>query len=154
MTDDEIALLGLKAKRVRFRSERYASCRPNGRGTSDATPKRLTLQKPHPKGYQAVRTAAIRSEHGPWCRHCRKRFINRPRGLCWGCYYAPGVKEMYPSTSKYARRGVGNLSGGVPLPLKPTTAAPGTPEKLAVMEARAAAGFAVFHPLDAPGDLS
>jgi hypothetical protein len=36
----------------------------------------------------------------------------------------------------------------------PTTAAPGTPEKLAVLESRAAAGLAIFHPADArwPGD--
>jgi hypothetical protein len=37
----------------------------------------------------------------PICRHCRKRPVNRPCGLCWGCYYAPGVKELYPSTSKF-----------------------------------------------------
>lgn len=80
--------------------------------------------------------------------------MNRPRGLCWSCYYTPGVKEMYQSDSKYARRGVGNFSGDAPLPESPATAAPGTPEKVAVMEQRAAGGFAVFHPADAkyPGD--
>ena len=45
------------------------------------------------------------------CRHCSKSKVNRPRGLCWSCYYTPGVKELYPSTSKYARRGVGNFTG-------------------------------------------
>jgi len=64
------------------------------------------------------------------------------------------VKEMYPSTSKYARRGVGNFSGNAPLPEAPTTAVPGTPEKLAVLEERARLKQAIFHPADAryPGD--
>ena len=53
------------------------------------------------------------------CRHCSKSKVNRPRGLCWSCYYTPGVKELYPSTSKYARRGVGNFTGNAPLPAVP-----------------------------------
>ena len=56
---------------------------------------------------------------------------------------------MYPSTSKYARRGVGNFTGNAPLPPSPTTAAPGTPEKLAVLEQRARLKQALFHPADA-----
>ena len=83
------------------------------------------------------------------CRHCSKCKVNRPRGLCWSCYYTPGVKELYPSTSKYARRGVGNFSGNAPLPDAPTTAGPGTPEKLAVLEQRAKMKQALFHPADA-----
>ena len=31
----------------------------------------------------------------PICRHCTKSKVNRPRGLCWSCYYTPGVKEQY-----------------------------------------------------------
>jgi hypothetical protein len=85
----------------------------------------------------------------PICRHCTKSKVNRPRGLCWSCYYTPGVKELYPSTSKYARRGVGNFTGSAPLPAAPTTAAPGTPEKLAVLEQRAKMKQAIFHPADA-----
>jgi hypothetical protein len=83
------------------------------------------------------------------CRHCGAEKVNRPRGLGWQCYYTPGVKELYPSTSKYARRGVGNVAGGVPLAAEPTTAVPGTPEKLAVLQRRAADGRAIFHPADA-----
>ena len=85
----------------------------------------------------------------PVCKHCRNHKVNRPRGLCWSCYYTPGVKEQYPSTSKYARRGVGNFSGNAPLAAAPTTAAPGTPEKLAVLEMRAKMKQAIFHPADA-----
>lgn len=82
------------------------------------------------------------------CRHCGIAKVNRPRGLCWHCYYTPGVKDLYPSTSKYARRGSGNLTGVAPLPESPTTAPPGTPEKLEVLAARAKAGQAIFHPAD------
>jgi hypothetical protein len=83
------------------------------------------------------------------CRHCDQSKVNRPRGLCWSCYYTPGVKDLYPSTSKYARRGVGNFAGRAPLPAAPTTAAPGSPEKLAVLEQRAKLKQSLFHPCDA-----
>lgn len=83
------------------------------------------------------------------CIHCVRMVQNRPRGLCWGCYYTPGVKELYPSTSKYARRGIGNFSGPAPLAAVPTTAAPGTPEKLLVMEGRAKKLQMLCHPADA-----
>ncbi|HYH68671.1 MAG TPA: hypothetical protein VD866_28520 [Urbifossiella sp.] len=83
------------------------------------------------------------------CRNCSKSKVNRPRGLCWSCYYTPGVKEQFPSTSKYARRGVGNFNGLAPLPDAPTSAAPGSPEKLAVLEQRAKLKQALFHPADA-----
>ena len=44
------------------------------------------------------------------CRHCHRVESNRPRGLCWSCYYTPGVRGQYPSTSKYARRGVSDFN--------------------------------------------
>jgi hypothetical protein len=84
------------------------------------------------------------------CRHCGRGEVNRPRGLCWSCYYTPGLRERYPSTSKFARRGVGNFHGRVELPSEPTTALPGTPEKVAVLEQRALSRQALWHPLDAP----
>ncbi len=85
----------------------------------------------------------------PVCRNCSKCKVNRPRGLCWSCYYTPGVKDRYPSTSKFARRGLGNFSGNAPLPESPTVAPPGSPEKLAVIEQRARMRQALFHPYDA-----
>lgn len=82
------------------------------------------------------------------CRHCRTGYVNRPRGLCWPCYYTPGVRDLYPSTSKHARRGVGNgFLADPPLP-EPTEARPGTPEKLAVLASRALAGQRLWHPED------
>jgi hypothetical protein len=57
---------------------------------------------------------------------------------------------MYPSTSKFARRGVDDFNGQPKLPPTPTTALPGTPEKVAVLMERARLGLALWHPLDAP----
>jgi hypothetical protein len=82
------------------------------------------------------------------CRHCGRVPSNRPRGLCWSCYYTPGVREKYPSTSKFARRGINDFNGRVPLP-EPTTALPGTPEKVEVLAQRARLRQALWHPLDA-----
>ena len=88
------------------------------------------------------------------CQHCRKSKVNRPRGLCWSCYYKPGVRYRYQTGSKYARRGIANITGSLPTPPKPTAAAPGTNEKLAVLAERAKSKVALWHPMDAryPGD--
>src|SRR5690242_18442394 len=83
------------------------------------------------------------------CRHCQKVKSNRPRGLCWSCYYTPGVRDLYPSTSKFARRGVSDFNGSAHLAAEPTTALPGSPEKVAILEERARLGVALWHPLDA-----
>ena len=88
----------------------------------------------------------------PICQHCHASNVNRPRLLCWGCYYAPGVRDRYPSTSKYARRGIGNFNGNAPQACEPTTAAPGTREKLDVMAERARMRQRLWHPYDAAFD--
>ena len=82
------------------------------------------------------------------CRHCQKSKVNRPRGLCWSCYYRPGVRDQYPSTSKYARRGVGNFCGTAPLPATSTSAAPGSEEKIAILAERAKNRQSLWHPDD------
>lgn len=82
------------------------------------------------------------------CQHCRKSKVNRPRGLCWSCYYKPGVREQFPSTSKYARRGVGNFCGVAPIPAFATVAAPGSPEKIAILAERAQNRQSLWHPED------
>lgn len=86
------------------------------------------------------------------CRHCGKVKVNRPRGLCWSCYYSPGVRALYPSTSKFARRGIEDLDGPVALPSIPTDALPGTEEKVAVLEERARLGVSLWHPEDVTAD--
>ena len=83
------------------------------------------------------------------CRHCQKVKSNRPRGLCWSCYYRPGVRDQYPSTSKYARRGVVDFNGKTAQAALPTNALPGTEEKVAVLADRARLGLSLWHPLDA-----
>ena len=83
------------------------------------------------------------------CRHCQKVKSNRPRGLCWSCYYTPGVREQYPSTSKFGRRGIGNFNGQAARPPFPTSAAPGSPEKIAILAQRAQLRQELWHPDDA-----
>ena len=84
------------------------------------------------------------------CRHCQRTQSNRPRGLCWSCYYTPGLRDRYPSTSKFAHRGVGDFNGRAVLPPAPTEALPGSAEKLAILEERASQRLALWHPEDAP----
>jgi hypothetical protein len=86
------------------------------------------------------------------CRHCGRVKANRPRGLCWSCYYQPGLRERYPSTSKYAHRGVNDFAGWAVEPPEPTNALPGSPEKVDILERRARMGLSLWHPNDAPMD--
>ena len=85
-----------------------------------------------------------------FCRHCGQARVNRPRGLCWSCYYKPGVRDLYPSTSKFARRGVCDFNGRCVLPPAPTDALPGTEDKVRVLEERARMRQSLWHPEDAP----
>jgi hypothetical protein len=88
-----------------------------------------------------------------FCRHCQKAPVSRPRKLCWSCYYTPGVRELYPSTSKFGRRGGGNFYGLAPLPPFPTAAMPGSPEKIVLLTQRADQRQQLFHPHDATCDF-
>jgi len=59
---------------------------------------------------------------------------------------------MYPSTSKYARRGEGNFNGDAPLAALPTLASPGSAAKLAVLAERVKMKLSLWHPKDAKHD--
>jgi hypothetical protein len=83
------------------------------------------------------------------CRHCQNAPVSRPRKLCWNCYYTPAVRALYPSTSKFGRRGPGNFYGLAPMPPFPTQAMPGSPEKIALLTQRAQQRQQLFHPADA-----
>jgi hypothetical protein len=83
----------------------------------------------------------------PICRHCGRNKVVRPRGLCWGCYYRPGVRDCYPSTSIYAHRGVGHV-GGSKLPGTAGHAVPGSAERLKTLAERAARNESLWHPDD------
>ena len=78
------------------------------------------------------------------CRHCDRNRASRPRGLCWSCFYSPGVRERYPPCH---RRGTG--SSRKRLPCEPTDAIPGSPEKIRVLMDRVARGQELFHDDDA-----
>ncbi len=60
-----------------------------------------------------------------------------------------GRQGVVPVHQQVRAARVGNFTGSAPLPSAPTTAAPGTPEKLAVLEMRAKMKQAIFHPADA-----
>lgn len=81
------------------------------------------------------------------CLHCRRRRAYRWPGLCVPCHRTPEVRALFP-VARCAGRGVRDSYATRPLPPEPTCEVPGTPGKLAVLEARAAAGLQLFHPLD------
>jgi hypothetical protein len=80
------------------------------------------------------------------CRHCDRNPVNRSRGLCWSCFYTPGVRERYPPVA-HGKRGLGMSRKR--LLCEPTEAIPGTPEKIRVLMDRAARGLELFHEQDA-----
>jgi hypothetical protein len=59
------------------------------------------------------------------------------------------VRDLYPSTSKYGRRGVGNFSGRGAPASTPTDAPPGSEEKILVLMERARLRQDLWHPQDA-----
>jgi hypothetical protein len=85
----------------------------------------------------------------PQCLHCRVRPQCKPRGLCSVCNDDRQVRDCYAflTSDKYRTRGTAH-SKPQRIP-EPTATYPGTPERLAVLEARAAAGECLFHPEDA-----
>ena len=79
------------------------------------------------------------------CKHCGNiRTGNRPRGLCWTCYYTPSVRESYPPEKSAAE--IKHESPEAPCPYPPKS-----PERLAYLEARAKDGLGLFHPGDRGG---
>jgi hypothetical protein len=83
------------------------------------------------------------------CVHCDRFPVSRPRGLCWSCYYRPGVRELYPTHPWHpgGRRGIAHVT---PRNLSdPTDARPGSVEKVRVLMERAANNQVLFHPDDA-----
>jgi hypothetical protein len=59
---------------------------------------------------------------------------------------------MFPSTSKFARRGVGDFNGRTTQPSEATEATPGSEDKILVLMERAQLGQSLWHPADAPMD--
>lgn len=86
------------------------------------------------------------------CRHCHAANVGRPRGLCWRCYYTPGIKKLYQPTAYVTNRSGHGIGLQLPSPASfPTYALPGSPEKVAVLELRARLRQELWHPLDVQG---
>lgn len=86
----------------------------------------------------------------PMCRHCGVRVASKPRLLCWPCYYAPGVRDLYPVLPcRGNKRGVGNNAACARLPRRATVALPGTRAKVAALIRRAKRGESLHHVGDA-----
>jgi len=76
------------------------------------------------------------------CRHCHLTRVSRPRGLCWSCFYSPGVRERYPPARCFEpsrRRRPADA---------PTQALPGSLEKIRILAERWASNQELFHPED------
>lgn len=83
------------------------------------------------------------------CRHCHERHVSKPRGLCFRCYYTPGIRDRYPSESRFVRPGVRDWYYRAPLPVEPTDAVPGSAEKVEVLAKRVDERVQLWHPGDA-----
>jgi hypothetical protein len=75
----------------------------------------------------------------------------RRRGLCWGCFQIPEVRERHDT---FCRRGVGVTGDGrLPEPTDAYTVEEGghyaTEAKLAILSMRAERGESLHHPDDA-----
>lgn len=98
------------------------------------------------KNYTKAEAEAL----GRVCRNCGHNWANRPRQLCWTCYYTPGVRDRFPPLAIPSNnRGVPDQPGDQGEP-EPTAAHPGTSEKMAVLAARASAGQRLHHRRDGP----
>ncbi len=86
------------------------------------------------------------------CRHCRRKPIGRPRGLCWRCFYDERIRAQYISTSRYGYRGAGLGDDDRPAPATSTKALPGSANKIEILVARAHGENALWADGDAkPG---
>lgn len=98
---------------------------------------------------EALQESLIKSMR-PKCVHCRSNLVQRPRGLCVRCYSDLDIRLATPCKLPYGNRGL-RLDNDGPTPTDlptPTTAIPGTPEKIAILRERAASRKLLFHPED------
>src|SRR5262245_18184497 len=92
----------------------------------------------------AIVAAEVVMSAPPVCRHCcnPSRRVNRPRGLCWSCFYNPAVRDLYPPQSQVHDDPPADTR---PPPPRPTSAEPGTEAKILVMVARARRRHELHH---------
>jgi len=82
------------------------------------------------------------------CRHCNERNGTKGRGLCWKCAKDPEIKALYPSTSKFAVRGIPDGFAARPCPPEPTGIPQGTEDRIKLYRQRLEAGFHWSHEHD------
>jgi len=63
--------------------------------------------------------------------------------LCWLCYDTAAIRVLYVPPPRQV-----DFYGGYQQPAAPTTARPGTDEKIAVLTERVAARSSLWHPQD------
>lgn len=134
----ELCVLGCGAARKKLADPRYRLCKRHHKDP--------VLRAEHCPDLKAEGWGEV-----PTCKHCGKKGVNRPRGLCWSCYYTPGVLEQYPSTSKHAYRSPVPAHSDGPLPAEIMPAGISFEDRLKVLEGRAARGESLFHPADDGG---
>jgi hypothetical protein len=71
------------------------------------------------------------------------------RGLCWSCYWTPGIREQFPSLSKFSQWCNEPTPVRSLVPVEPTLALPGSAEKIAVLTARFGQQQTLWHECDA-----
>lgn len=88
------------------------------------------------------------------CVHCGKPCSPRSRRLCYRCYFTPAIRPRYPIATVAERAADPMLHGlglGNRTPTKqpePTSAQPGSPTKVEVLEGRMLRGEHLWHQLD------
>lgn len=85
------------------------------------------------------------------CRHCQREGNNYGSGLCWTCYYTPGIRKKYPRDfNRYAAKEENqDINGGYSPPCCQTSTLPGTDDKIEVLAERLKQQVSLWHPHDA-----
>ncbi len=80
------------------------------------------------------------------CRHCQKKRVNRPLGLCWSCYYTPGVRVQYGGQASLEKRDDYSQSK---TPRQTLSSLPGSTERIRALRERVLRGEATWRKGDA-----
>ncbi len=88
----------------------------------------------------------------PVCIHCRRALaMPRRRGLCDTCYARTNIRSMYPPERRGRQSRFAYEDESIFTDIaadEPTTALPGSIEKIAILKARAQFCLPLFHPDD------
>ena len=132
-----------------YQSAWWSACSECGRRCRSDAPGGVCHRcRPKARGEQ-------RRASGERCVHCRERPACRARQMCWTCYYTPGLRGRYRVAHRASRKGeAADFTGPGREPAAATEAAPGSEEKMRVMEDRVSRGEKLHHPQDRKLDLA